>query len=104
MAKIASDQMFDGYYAIGAGEARGWLARVQPACYSGWENRKWPNYRQSALKAAAILPTCQKGGSVLCWSDAGRLVNLARGIDTRPVVPHSWAKSISLKPPLAKIV
>ena len=97
MAKIASDQdKPDGYYVIGAGEARGWLAPRPASLLFGLGKSQMAKLQAVGLESCGDIASLPEGRQrALLGSDAGRLVNLARGIDTRPVVPHSWAKSIS---------
>ena len=97
MAKIASDQdKPNGFYVIGAAEAKSWLKDRPASLLFGLGKSQ-----MAKLKAAGVhscgdivnLPTGQQKS--LFGSDAQRLVNLASGIDNRPVVPYSRAKSIS---------
>ena len=73
MAKIASDQdKPDGYYVIGASEAREWLARVQPACYSGWKiaNGQITGSRASKLRRYSLPEGRQRallGSTLAGW-------------------------------------
>jgi DNA polymerase-4 len=97
MAKIASDQdKPNGFYVIGAAEAKSWLKDRPASLLFGLGKSQ-----MAKLKAAGVhscgdivnLPAGQQQS--LFGSDAQRLVNLASGIDNRPVVPYSRAKSIS---------
>jgi DNA polymerase-4 len=97
MAKIASDQdKPNGFYVIGAAEAKSWLKNRSASLLFGLGKSQ-----MAKLKAAGVhscgdivnLPAGQQNS--LFGSDAQRLVNLASGIDNRPVVPYSRAKSIS---------
>ena len=97
MAKIASDQdKPDGYYVIGAGEAREWLAPRPASLLFGLGKSQMAKLQASGIESCGDIASLPEGRRrALLGSDAGRLVNLACGIDPRPVVPHSRAKSIS---------
>ena len=97
MAKIASDQdKPDGYYVIGAGEAQEWLAPRPASLLFGLGKSQMAKLQAAGIQSCGDIASLPEGRQrALLGSDAGRLVNLARGIDPRPVVPHSRAKSIS---------
>ena len=97
MAKIASDQdKPDGFYVIGAAEAKSWLAPRPASLIFGLGKSQMAKLNAAGIVTCgdiAALPEGQK--RTLLGSDAFRLVNLASGIDPRAVVPRSRAKSIS---------
>ena len=97
LAKIASDQdKPNGFYVIGAAEAKSWLEKRPASLLFGLGKSQMAKLKAAGVNTCGDIVNLPAGRQhSLFGSDALRLVNLASGIDERPVVPHSRAKSIS---------
>ena len=97
MAKIASDQdKPNGFYVIGAAEAKSWLKDRPASLLFGLGKSQMAKLKAAGVHSCGDIVNLPAGRQKsLFGSDAQRLVNLASGIDNRPVVPYSRAKSIS---------
>jgi DNA polymerase-4 len=97
MAKIASDQdKPNGFYVIGAAEAKSWLKDRPASLLFGLGKSQMAKLKAAGVHSCGDIVNLPAGRQQsLFGSDAQRLVNLASGIDNRPVVPYSRAKSIS---------
>ncbi|MBL6604956.1 MAG: DNA polymerase IV [Alphaproteobacteria bacterium] len=97
LAKIASDQdKPNGFYVIGAVEAKSWLEKRPASLLFGLGKSQMAKLKSAGVNTCGDIVNLPAGRQhSLFGSDALRLVNLASGIDERPVVPHSRAKSIS---------
>ena len=97
LAKIASDQdKPNGFYVIGAAEAKSWLEKRPASLLLGLGKSQMAKLKAAGVNTCGDIVNLPAGRQhSLFGSDALRLVNLASGIDERPVVPHSRAKSIS---------
>ncbi len=97
LAKIASDQdKPNGFYVIGATEAKSWLENRPASLLFGLGKSQIAKLKKAGVNTCGDIVNLSAGRQhTLLGSDAARLVNLASGIDNRPVVPHSRIKSIS---------
>ena len=104
MAKIASDQdKPDGFYVIGAAEAKSWLENRPASLLFGLGKSQMAKLNAAGISTCGDIVALPEGQQrALLGSDAARLVNLASGIDPRAVVPKSRAKSISSETTFAK--
>ena len=106
MAKIASSQdKPHGFYVIGASEAEAWLAPKPVSILFGLGKTTTKKLAHAGVQTCADLtnlPTHQL--TALLGREAGRLSDLARGIDPRPIQIEQETKSISSETTFAQDV
>lgn len=97
MAKIASDQdKPQGFHVIGTAEAESWLAEKPVSILYGAGRKLVGKLNAAGIKTCGDLSARDpKQISQLMGTDLSGLINRARGIDPRPVIPDEAPKSIS---------
>ena len=97
LAKIASDQdKPDGFYVIGQAEAESWLSdKAVSVIYGVGKTACARLNAQNIMTCADLTSAPEHLVKAALGTDANRLTALARGLDERPVTPHSAPKSVS---------
>jgi len=97
LAKIASDQdKPDGFFVIGMKGAESWLSGQPVTILFGLGKASAARLNRAGISSCADLLAADRGViRAQLGSDTDRILNLARGIDPRPVCPERAPKSVS---------
>ena len=97
LAKMASDQdKPDGFFVIGADEARGWLAPQPVSVLYGLGKTTVAKLHAIGISTCGDLADADRRlVTSIVGAHGSDIINRAKGIDPRPVTPDRAAKSLS---------